>query len=364
MVDTGHSAAGWVMGKSLSSPQECLSHQQVLSTWQQTQKLLSAQEAAHLQGQLQCDGVHLQLCVCPVETCPQLLVRLEGQKLGQSMWMGHDIHFVCDIGFWLVGSESHTCRHDYTWSSTQPFCRREGERDWGTVGLAPAWAQPGSHAPPSPPSCMAPSSCSPGDCLRLQDCRKSSPEAAVMGTRAVSKSSWVVERAHPTTWRPSHPFLAPWPCSSLLLPDVDECQLFQSSPQTRICLHDCLKLPSSWRVLLLCPPGYVLHTDRNTCDDVNECARNQHKCTRSDLCIDIFGGHRCICPKCPLPRHNTSYVKTSTLGSPAPWTAGLATSLPPPSPSTTCHSKPTVLCPMSSLRCLPPVSWVIACTLP
>ncbi|KAF1667825.1 Fibulin-7, partial [Aptenodytes patagonicus] len=92
-------------------------------------------------------------------------------------------------------------------------------------------------------------------------------------------------------------------------PDVDECQLFQSSPQTRLCLHDCVNLPGSYRCL--CPPGYLLHADRNVCEDVNECAGKQHNCTQGDLCINTFGGHRCVRPKCPPPRHNTSYVKTS-----------------------------------------------------
>ncbi|KAF1672876.1 FBLN7 protein, partial [Pygoscelis papua] len=91
--------------------------------------------------------------------------------------------------------------------------------------------------------------------------------------------------------------------------DVDECQLFQSSPQTRLCLHDCVNLPGSYRCL--CPPGYLLHADRNVCEDVNECAGKQHNCTLGDLCINTFGGHRCVRPKCPPPRHNTSYVKTS-----------------------------------------------------
>ena len=126
--------------------------------------------------------------------------------------------------------------------------------------------------------------------------------------------------------------------------DVDECQLFQSSPQTRLCLHDCLHLPGSYRCL--CPPGYLLRADRNTCEgksggcrarsipqdqgcggeqggrprsphatatDVNECTGKQHNCTQGDLCINTFGGHRCVRPKCPPPRHNTSYVKTSAL---------------------------------------------------
>ncbi|KFO97291.1 Fibulin-7, partial [Calypte anna] len=92
--------------------------------------------------------------------------------------------------------------------------------------------------------------------------------------------------------------------------NVDECQLFQSSPETRLCLHDCLNLPGSYRCL--CPPGYLHHADRNTCEDVNECAGKQHNCTQGDVCINTFGGHRCVHPLCPPPRHNTSYVKTST----------------------------------------------------
>uniref|UniRef100_A0A8B9S6K3 Uncharacterized protein n=1 Tax=Apteryx owenii TaxID=8824 RepID=A0A8B9S6K3_APTOW len=327
MVDTGHSAAGWVMGKSLSSPQECLSHQQVLSTWQQTQKLLSAQEAAHLQGtrclrkQLSILQSRIQRQASKHNGNPQSgppLASLEGgcphgtrQKLGQSMWMGHDIHFVCDIGFWLVGSESHTCRHDYTWSSTHCFspciddCASNPCANSGTCVLGiqsyTCFCPRAGQAPPARPASAA-----VGALSHQPHCAE--------GHLGSQRCSCDTEGLDLCSDRATHsvPGPEPWPCSSLLLPDVDECQLFQSSPQTRICLHDCLKLPSSWRVLLLCPPGYVLHTDRNTCDDVNECARNQHKCTRSDLCIDIFGGHRCICPKCPLPRHNTSYVKTST----------------------------------------------------
>ncbi|XP_009986739.1 PREDICTED: fibulin-7, partial [Tauraco erythrolophus] len=103
-------------------------------------------------------------------------------------------------------------------------------------------------------------------------------------------------------------------------PDVDECQLFQSSPQTRLCLHDCLNLPGSYRCL--CPPGYLLHADRTTCEGKSGERRagsipwdlGQHNCTRGDFCINTFGGHRCVRPKCPPPRHNVSYVKTSALG--------------------------------------------------
>lgn len=47
--------------------------------------------------------------------------------------------------------------------------------------------------------------------------------------------------------------------------------------------------------------------------DVDECTGSRHNCTHGELCINTFGGHRCVRPKCPPPRHNTSYVKTSSL---------------------------------------------------
>uniref|UniRef100_A0A669QQ63 Fibulin 7 n=1 Tax=Phasianus colchicus TaxID=9054 RepID=A0A669QQ63_PHACC len=254
---TQHSTAG--DGEGPVFPQECLSHQQVLSTVRQMQKLLSAQEAAHLQGtrSLKKDRAGLPssvVSICPsTDTCPQLAVPLNGRKLGRSARVGHDVHFICNAGFQLVGSESRTCRRDRTWSGTQPFCRSIDE-------------------------------CSSNPCANGGTC--------VDGNQ-------------------SYTCLCPRGCLHPSPPtDVDECQLFQPNPQTRICLHDCLNLPGSYGCL--CPPGYVLHADRNTCEDVDECSGNQHNCTHGELCINTFGGHRCVRPKCPPPRHNTSYVKTSS----------------------------------------------------
>lgn len=105
------------------------------------------------------------------ETCPQPVVPLNGRMLGRSVRVGHDVHFVCDAGFRLVGSETRACRQDHTWSGTQPFCRSEVEQGRGTAGSA----LPGGSS--IAPSCWVPSLCSPG-------CRESSPEAAAMGTNA------------------------------------------------------------------------------------------------------------------------------------------------------------------------------------
>ncbi|NXA24645.1 FBLN7 protein, partial [Ibidorhyncha struthersii] len=290
--------------------QECLSQQQALGAVRQMQKLLVAQEAAQLRGMR---GLRQQLSVLQSrlqrqatkrnETCPQPAVPLNGRMLGRSVRVGHDVHFVCDAGFRLVGSETRACRQDRTWSGTQPFCRSiddcfsnpcanggtcvDGNQSY-TCLCGRGWSGPSCQSPIYACRCPDWVTLSNASFSRQPRCAEGRP-----GSRRCSCSSLAGAQAMPRSV-PS---------------DVDECQLFQSSPQTRLCLHDCLNLPGSYRCL--CPPGYLLHADHNACEDVNECAGKQHNCTQGDLCINTFGGHRCVRPKCPPPRHNTSYVKTS-----------------------------------------------------
>uniref|UniRef100_H9H0E0 Fibulin 7 n=1 Tax=Meleagris gallopavo TaxID=9103 RepID=H9H0E0_MELGA len=280
-------------------PQECLSHQQVLSTVRQMQKLLSAQEAAHLQGmrslKKQLSVLHSRIQRL-ADTCPQLAVPLNGRKLGRSTRVGHDVHFICNAGFQLVGSESRTCRRDRTWSGTQPFCRNIDECSSNPCANGGICVDGNQSY-----TCLCPRGWSGASCQ--------SPEDGVLaGNSSFSRQPRCAEGrlgSRHCSCDAGFQLRAGGVCQ-----DVDECQLFQPNPQTRICLHDCLNLPGSYRCL--CPPGYVLHADRNTCEDVDECTGSQHNCTHGELCINTFGGHRCVRPKCPPPRHNTSYVKTSS----------------------------------------------------
>lgn len=47
--------------------------------------------------------------------------------------MGHEVHFLCDPGYELVGSESRVCQETFTWSGQQPTCRGENP----TVSVSP-----------------------------------------------------------------------------------------------------------------------------------------------------------------------------------------------------------------------------------
>uniref|UniRef100_A0A8C4UR48 Uncharacterized protein n=1 Tax=Falco tinnunculus TaxID=100819 RepID=A0A8C4UR48_FALTI len=288
-------------------------------------------------------------CVClSAETCPQLAVPLNGRMLGRSMRVGHDVHFVCDAGFRLVGSETRACQHDCTWSGTQPFCRSE-------VDIDDCSSNP----------CANSGTCLDGNrsytCLCPQDCdTRCPPTAWVMLSNASFSCQPRCAESRVGSWRCSCD--AGGNClggdrtpvmSHSVPPDVDECQLFQSSPRTRLCLHNCLILPGSY--CCLCRPGYLLHADRSACKGKRGGCRagSIPREQGVTVCINTFGGHHCVRPKCPLPRHNTSYVKTS----PAAW-------LPPPPPSTTCRSGPTVLCPASSSRRPPPAPQATVCISP
>ncbi|XP_077165705.1 fibulin-7-like [Paroedura picta] len=287
-----------------SSTQGCLSKQQVANTVRQMQKLLSSHEAAQLQNmrnlkkQLTILQGNIQKQVANHnESCTLLPAPLNGRRLGKKTLVGHDAHFLCDPGFLLVGSETRTCLENGTWSGQQPFCK-----SIHNCTSSPC-ANGGTCVDGSPRySCLCPSGWSGATCqapvysywVTLSNSSFSrQPRCAdnSLGSRQCSCDTGFQMRA------------------GGICQDVDECHLFQSSRLTRICLHECVNLPGSYRCT--CPAGYRLQADKSTCSDVDECAENQHNCSRGQMCINVFGGFRCVRPECPKPQLNTSYVKTS-----------------------------------------------------
>uniref|UniRef100_A0A8C8SKJ4 Fibulin 7 n=1 Tax=Pelusios castaneus TaxID=367368 RepID=A0A8C8SKJ4_9SAUR len=257
-------------------------------------KLLAVQEAAQLQGLrrlrkqltvLQSD-IHKQNGNTDLASSVALPAPPEGRKLGKQVAVGHEVHFLCDAGFQLLGSKSRTCLQNRTWSGQQPVCMNDcASKPCANGGTCVDGVQ--CYA------CLCPSGWSGRDCQTpISSCSR---QPRCTDTRLGSRHC---------TCDTGFQLSASGMCQ-----DVDECQLFQSSWQTRICVHNCVNLPGSYRCV--CPEGYLMHTDQNSCNDVDECTNRQHNCSRAELCINVFGGYRCMHPECPKPRLNTSYVRTS-----------------------------------------------------
>ncbi|XP_075419251.1 fibulin-7 isoform X2 [Tenrec ecaudatus] len=93
--------------------------------------------------------------------------------------------------------------------------------------------------------------------------------------------------------------------------DVDECEFYKQEGRPNLCMHDCVNTPGSYHCV--CPSGYRILPDRQSCEDVNECVTSQHMCSQGTMCINTRGGFQCVKPECPEGNSNGSYVKTSPL---------------------------------------------------
>lgn len=56
-------------------------------------------------------------------TCSSLESPINGRMLGKMQFPGHEVHFLCDAGFVLVGSETRQCKDSLRWSGQQPVCK-------------------------------------------------------------------------------------------------------------------------------------------------------------------------------------------------------------------------------------------------
>ncbi|XP_070616788.1 fibulin-7-like [Erythrolamprus reginae] len=288
----------------LSSTQNCLSKQHVAAAIQQMQKLLSAHEAAQMRS---LRSLKKQLTLLPAgaqkplakrnDSCTLPSSPTNGRRLGKGTAIGSEVHFVCNPGFALTGSETRACLENRTWSGRQAFCKSTSNcascpcANGGTCMDAAARY-----------SCLCPSGWSGNNC-----------QAPVHAYRtAVSNATF---SRHPRcVENPGGSRHCSCDAGFLLTrggmcQDVDECQLYQSNYHTRICLHECVNLPGSYQCT--CPPGYRFQAEQNICSDVDECAANQDNCSRGRICVNVFGGYRCVKPECPKTQFNTTYVKTS-----------------------------------------------------
>ncbi|XP_048394131.1 fibulin-7-like [Stegostoma tigrinum] len=302
--------SGWMMLCILelasSADQGCPHKQQVLSAIRQMQKLLSTQEAQYTQG-MRMMKRKLSLLQNTVnkqtskhnETCPKLNAPNNGKKYGSRYLVGHEVHFTCDPGFVLVGSNTRVCLKDRTWSGRLSFCKNTNECasnpcvNGGTCVddvnrfaclCRPGWAGYNCHLALNSKWTTSQSDSSFSHQPHCTDVRGSQHCSCDSGFHLSGKD---VRQCR----------------------DVDECELFQAGQLARLCAYSCVNTPGSYRCA--CPSGYNLQEDSQACEDINECTSNQHNCTREEICINIHGGFHCVRPECPKSRLNASYVKTS-----------------------------------------------------
>ncbi|XP_043937280.1 fibulin-7-like [Protopterus annectens] len=290
-----------------TSGQSCESKRQLLNTVRQMQKLLSSQEATYLQGvrNLKKQLSRLQSSIQKQtmkgnETCPKLGAPTNGKKFGNKFLIGHEVHFTCDPGFQLIGSESLVCKDDRSWSEQQPFCKNIDE-----CASRPCVNGGTCVDDINRYTCLCPSSWSGINCQNPLHSSWSMTNISSFGrqprcTVINGSQHCSCDVGYQMTGRPS-----------ATCQDIDECELFHHEHFNRLCIHSCVNTPGSYQCT--CPTGYNLHADRHNCNDIDECSKNLHNCNHDEICVNGFGGFHCVRPECPKPRPGISYVKTSLL---------------------------------------------------
>uniref|UniRef100_A0A3Q3Q1F0 Fibulin 7 n=1 Tax=Monopterus albus TaxID=43700 RepID=A0A3Q3Q1F0_MONAL len=291
---------------------DCLGRQETHGSLKQVQKLLSAHETSYLQSlrNLKKKINLLQSnvgkpAIKPINsTCTKLDAPINGRKLGKSHSVGHEVHFLCDPGYELVGSESRICQESLTWSGQQPTCRDinacasspclnggtcTDEVNQFSCFCAKGWAGATCQSPVPTHCCGC---CCPtattGPLVRPSRC------TVTQGT-----THCTCEPGYTISGRDSNT------CT-----DIDECELFHNGQAGRLCLHACVNTPGGYRCS--CPIGYDVTRDGRSCKDIDECATRRNNCTNEQMCINTYGGFQCVrvdCPKVP----NAAYVKTSPI---------------------------------------------------
>uniref|UniRef100_W5L2V9 Sushi domain-containing protein n=2 Tax=Astyanax mexicanus TaxID=7994 RepID=W5L2V9_ASTMX len=264
-----------------SESQDCVNRQELQSTLRQVNKLLLAHETSFLQNVrslrkklslLQSSMAKPSNNTTTGASCPPPELLANGKMLGRVFRVGHEVHFLCNAGFELTGAETRVCQDSLTWSGEHAACKATdaGINNDGT-----------SSMPTSPSSSPLISTyVRPSRCIEFQGSKHCTCEQGY--------SIYSQDRG--------------------LCTDIDECALSRLTQPGRLCLHTCVNTAGSFRCE--CPRGYALSRDSRNCQDIDECEGGFHNCTGEQVCVNTFGGHRCVEVECPRFR-NASYVKTS-----------------------------------------------------
>ncbi|KAM5126204.1 fibulin-7-like [Mantella aurantiaca] len=241
----------------VSAGQACSEQREALRTLRQVQKLLTDHEASYLRGMRtlsrRLNQLRAQLQKGDgKDSCSPLKPPRHGRMLGNKLKVGHEVHFLCDPGYRLLGPETRTCQDNQTWSGHTASCAESPSVTNATL--------------------LRPAKCSSSHGTQHCTC----------------DAGYVIQPGG-------------------VCQDIDECGLFHAS--AKICVHECVNTPGSYHCV--CPPGYLLDPSQNSCQDIDECVAEQNACAAGQTCVNLYGGFTCVRPECPKPKHNTSYTKTS-----------------------------------------------------
>uniref|UniRef100_A0A665SYN5 Fibulin 7 n=1 Tax=Echeneis naucrates TaxID=173247 RepID=A0A665SYN5_ECHNA len=272
--------------------QDCPSRQEIQGSLKQVQKLLTAHEASYIQSlrNLKKKINLLQSNTAKqTNTCIKLDAPINGRKLGKSHSVSHEVHFLCDPGYELVGSESRVCQESLAWSGQHPTCR-----DINECASSP---------------CLNGGTCvdevNQFSCVCAKGWTGATCQTATTGPFVRPSRCTIVQGTTHCTCEPGYTISGR--DSNIY---IDECELFHNGQAGKLCLHACVNTPGGYRCS--CPVGYNVTRDGRSCKDIDECATRQNNCTKDQMCINTYGGFQCVrvdCPKIP----NATYVKTSPM---------------------------------------------------
>nr|XP_057903463.1 fibulin-7-like isoform X2 [Doryrhamphus excisus] len=283
---------------SSASAQACPPIRDLLTSVRQVEKMLAAHEAAFQQNlrslrkkMSALQNSTLAAMKAANASCPKADPPAHGRRLGRVFAVGHEVHFLCKPGYELIGPRTRVCLESLRWSGQAPTCRPE--EDGGSDGIR-------SSSPSSSPVADAPPTSMPTSMPVLATLSASSPPSSVRPshcTRLLGSTRCTCDVGFTISGR-----------DNSICSDIDECQLFPLAQPGRLCVHQCVNTPGSFRCF--CPAGYELAADGRSCTDVDECDIGKHNCSGEEMCVNTYGGFRCVTVACPHG-DNATYIKTS-----------------------------------------------------